>query len=346
MVDAAVTSDVARAIAEADRFAADGEVRRGIDLLTHANRAERHPEIERALVRLRRRGAEMVSLERAPSDPLAIVAAPTQGEILEVSPEELTVAALRHGWSQSGCVLVRGLISTEWAARLAEGIDAALESYDAATGSGGAVDPAWYDPGPMPDRVSPGLPEDLHRQFLRSRGSLWTVDSPRMLFELFELFDAVGFDALMMELLGERPLLSAIKATLRRMPPDVEIDGRWHQDGSFLGEDVAAFNCWLALTPCGTDAPGLDIVPTRLDGIVPNDGARFDWAVSDDAVARVAAATPVVRPEFAAGDALLFDHLLLHRTGASPDMTKARYAIESWFFAPSAYPAGQLPVLY
>ena len=66
-------------------------------------------------------------------------------------------------------------------------------------------------------------------------------------------------------------------------------DGRWHQDGAFLGEHIRAFNCWLALTPCGTDAPGLDIVPKRFDHIVPNDGARYDWAISDQAVAAASA---------------------------------------------------------
>jgi ectoine hydroxylase-related dioxygenase (phytanoyl-CoA dioxygenase family) len=54
----------------------------------------------------------------------------------------------------------------------------------------------------------------------------------------------------------------------------------------------------------------------------------------------------VLRPEFAPGDALLFDHLLLHRTAAGEEMTRERYAIETWFFAPSLYPGGQIPLVY
>jgi len=146
--------------------------------------------------------------------------------------------------------------------------------------------------------------------------------------------------------LGERPLLSGIKATLRRIPPDVDTDGRWHQDGSFLGERIKALNCWLALDRCGVDAPGLDIVPKRLDHVVEDVEARYDWSLSDAAVLGTADATPIVRPEFEAGDALLFDHLLVHRTGASPDMPNERHAIESWFFPPSAYPTDQLRILY
>ena len=52
-----------------------------------------------------------------------------------------------------------------------------------------------------------------------------------------------------------------------------------------------------------------------------------------------------MRPLFAPGDVLLFDHLFLHRTASEPTMTDTRYAIESWFFAPSAYPEKQVPIV-
>ena len=38
--------------------------------------------------------------------------------------------------------------------------------------------------------------------------------------------------------------------------------------------------------------------------------------------------------------------MTLHRTGVSPGMTRTRYAIESWFFAPSTYPQDQVPILF
>jgi len=47
---------------------------------------------------------------------------------------------------------------------------------------------------------------------------------------------------------------------------------------------------------------------------------------------------------FAPGDALLFDELLLHRTAALA-RAQDRYAIESWFFAPSSYPDNHVPVV-
>jgi hypothetical protein len=94
------------------------------------------------------------------------------------------------------------------------------------------------------------------------------------------------------------------------------------------------------LTDCGVDAPSLDVVPRRPAGVLPTgvNQAWQSWTVSELTVAEVLDDPPVVRPVFEPGDALLFDHLLVHRTGTAEGMQKVRYAVENWFFAPSAYP--------
>ena len=80
-------------------------------------------------------------------------------------------------------------------------------------------------------------------------------------------------------------MLSANKCTLRRVPIDANTD--WHQDGAFLGAGIRALNVWLALSDCGVDAPGLDLVPRRFDDVLETGtgGAIFDWAVGPDVVA-------------------------------------------------------------
>lgn len=346
MADAMMNDTAVPVVRLAEELSSRGQLREAIELLTQANRDAQNAQLELALVRLRREGAS------APTHPTPvrsepIIADPRSGGLFEIEAADLTVSSLRVGLAQSGCVLVRGLVPHDRVTRLVAGIDAAIAAYDAATEPAGEVDPGWYSPGSMPDRVSDGLPESARRKFLRDRGGLWAADSPRMLFELFELVDEVGIGRLMTEFLGERPLLSALKCTLRRVPPELVVVSGWHQDGAFLGDHVGAFNFWLSLSRCGRDAPGLDVVPRRIDHVLKSDeGARFDWSLSDGAVLEAAEGTPIVRPEFEAGDALLFDHLLVHRTATSSDMTRERYAIESWFFAPTAYPAGQLPILY
>jgi hypothetical protein len=146
--------------------------------------------------------------------------------------------------------------------------------------------------------------------------------------------------------LGERPFLSANKCTLRRVP--VDSNTSWHQDGAFLGAEIRTINLWLSLSDCGVDAPGLDILPRRVDEVLETGtrGAIFDWSVSDSIVDELAVDVPVVRPVFAPGDAVLFDHLLVHRTAVAPGMTRERHAIETWMFTPSGYPEAQIPIAF
>jgi hypothetical protein len=183
------------------------------------------------------------------------------------------------------------------------------------------------------------------RKWNREGGGVFVLDSPSGFFDVLEVFDACGIRQLVTEYLGERPAVLAKKWTFRCVAPSGDPD--WHQDGAFMGENIRAINVWLSLSRCGQDAPGLDLVPRRLNHVVGTgtDGARFDWTVGPDLVQRLCGDS-VARPSFEPGDALLFDHYLLHRTGVHPGMTRSRYAIEAWFAASSSYPSLQEPILY
>jgi Phytanoyl-CoA dioxygenase (PhyH) len=338
-------ADVGGLLAEADRLAAAGHGHRAIDLLTEANRARRDAALEQRLVALRHQ-ALATSPRRPPATlPAEVEREEAPGPLSPTQPDDLTVAALRRGLAQHGCVFVRGLIPPERAAALAGGIDRALDAFDAcADEPRGTSTPPWYVPF---DADASKYRVGGRRAWVRASGALWTADSPRMLFELLDVVDAAGIGALVEGYFGERPALSANKCTLRRVPTDASTN--WHQDGAFLGRHARTLNLWLALSPCGRDAPGLDIVPRRLDDILPTgtDGAIFDWSVSPTLVEEAAGgANAILRPEFSPGDALLFDHLFVHRTGIAPGMTRERWAIETWFFAPSTYPDGQIPLAY
>jgi hypothetical protein len=147
--------------------------------------------------------------------------------------------------------------------------------------------------------------------------------------------------------LGERPVLSVNKCTLRRVGTEPG-NANWHQDGAFLGDGIRSLNVWMSLSHCGVDAPGLDVVPRRFDEVLETgtEGAIFPWTVGPGVVERVSAESPVCRPTFEPGDVLLFDDFFLHRTAAEPTMPRQRHAIETWFFAPSAYPDGQIPLVF
>ena len=337
--------DVAAPLADAERLAAEGRGLDAIRVLTEANQAHRDPEVEQRLVTLRHEVFSSLSRRRPEDLPAEVVAETPTVPFTAIEPAALSPARLRAGLAQHGCVMVRGLIPPDRAEALASGIDRALDAFDTcAADPGRTAAPPWYSPfTPQAGEYRVGG----RRGWVRASGALWTADSPRMFFELMELVDDTGIGALVESYFGERPALSANKCTLRRVPVDTNTN--WHQDGAFLGRHVRTLNLWLALSPCGTDAPGLDVVPRRFDEVLPTgtDGALFDWSISPTLVEDAAGGPEaVLSPAFLPGDALLFDHLFVHRTGVTPGMTRERRAIETWFFAPSTYPEGQIPLAY
>ena len=92
----------------------------------------------------------------------------------------------------------------------------------------------------------------------------------------------------------------------------------------------------------------MDVVPRRLDEFVATgtEGTFLDFQVSQAVAEEAAGEVGIVRPIFDPGDALLFDDLMLHQTGSDPSMPNPRYAIESWFFGASAYPANYVPIAF
>jgi hypothetical protein len=333
----------------ADELELGGTLLAAVDALTETNRVRRDPELERRLVRLRHEAfAEIDRSETTVHPPVAQARPSSVAVPAVVAPTEITPQSLRSGIVQHGSVHVRRVVPQTRVDDLVDGIDRALNAAESfASGVSRDETTPWFEP----FSAHPSYPKTMNRQlgnrrkFVRESGGVWAADSPRMLFKLFDTLDVVGLRQLITDYLGERPALAIDKCTLRRVGLDTSTD--WHQDGAFLGSGIRTVNMWLSLSHCGRDAPGLDIVPTRLDKIVETgtEGAQFGWSVGPGVVDRVSAATPVTRPVFEPGDVLFFDDLFLHRTAIDPAMSRERYAIETWFFAPSAYPEKYVPLV-
>ena len=335
--------------AAARQAAGGGDFVRAIALATEALRAAPDEGLMAELVGWRLRGFAAMAHPPGRSvwppalpDPFPGVAGIPEVDAAGLTAEILGGAILHHG-----SLRVRGLVSTDAAERLRLGVERALAARDAyheaANAGGGGLaardDAGWYVHADVPQ-----LAQD--RPWVENGGAVWAADAPPMLAALVEAFGQSGVIDHIAQFMGERPGLSVGKSTLRRVPVTSGTD--WHQDGAFLGRDVRSVNVWLALSDCGVDASGLDVVAQRLPYVMQtgSHGALFDWSVGPGLVDVLAeGGVPVVSPAFKAGDALLFDHLMLHRTGITPAMTKSRWAVESWFFAPSFYPMQQVPLL-
>lgn len=336
---------------EAQGLAAEGRGEEAVRLLAGANRAGRDPELELAL-RERRvgLGIDLVAAapERAPyAEPAAELPPVGPSRVPEVTREQLSPEVLRASILRYGCLLVRGLADRDDAARMAAEIARAYEVRESLA-EGESDDDGYYDELRLdPPRAVLGRP------WVAKSGGMFAVDSPRLLAAMFDLFEQAGLSSVIGGYLGERPLVSAEKCTLRQTTPD--LPGGWHQDGKFLG-DVKAMNLWMSLSHCGDVAPGLEFVPRRFDAVQETEpvwvedydgtgeGRMVDLGIQDDTAAELAGPDGISRPIFEPGDALLFDELFLHSTALDPAMTETRYAIESWFFAPSAFPETYVPV--
>ena len=206
---------------------------------------------------------------------------------------------------------------------------------------------ASADPSTPPDYYDEFRPEPPYkvdeRVWVQEGGGVFACDSPRLMLEMIDLFERAGLPGVIRDYLGEPIAVSAQKCTLRKAQP--EIAGAWHQDGRFL-PDARAVNVWLSLSHCGEDAPGLDLVPRRIDHLLESGvvNPAFEIMISDELVRETAGDAGVIRPVFAPGDALLFDELFLHQTGSDPAMPNPRYAVESWFFGTSAFPSEYAPL--
>jgi hypothetical protein len=322
-----------------------------IEQLTEANRANPDAETERRLVRLRNEAFRKLSRRRPDSSPEGLGEVADRyatyeivNGIPEVAVADLSAETIRSAFLEAGCLLVRGLMPASEIAGLTEGIDTAMEQRDAnAEGTPAEQTTPWFEAfEPAPGYSTEGA--DWNR-IKAGSGAVWACDSPRMMFRLLEAFERAGILQVATDYLGERPCFSMNKAVLRRTPADAI--GAWHQDGAFLGQGIRTLNVWLALSECGERAPALDMVPRRFEQTVETgtEGAAFPWSVSNTLVEEMLGGEAPPRPVFKPGDAMLFDHLCLHRTGSGPGMDQTRYATETWCFASSAFPDELVPLV-
>lgn len=128
-------------------------------------------------------------------------------------------------------------------------------------------------------------------------------------------------------------LLVASQCWVRRAEPP----HHWHQDGALrhdfrppLGAPLPLQTLWLALTPCGVHAPGLEWADEPLAELLP------PAELTPEAVQ--ARFTRFVQPVFEPGDAVRFGGGLLHRTHVPPGPLAPRTSLELRWLPPGPPP--------
>lgn len=149
------------------------------------------------------------------------------------------------------------------------------------------------------------------------------------LAQAIDLDDVLRALAPMRSELPARPRVLIDQCWVRRAQPP----HHWHQDGALHHDFIARprgvplpmWTAWIPLTPCGVDAPGLAWVQPSLDHLLAPADLHPDRVLARFGAARIES------PALAAGEGLLFDGGLLHRSHVHPGMTGTRTSIELRF---------------
>ncbi len=129
---------------------------------------------------------------------------------------------------------------------------------------------------------------------------------------------------------GREPVPCGI-SNVRRMLPD----GRplhFHQDETILGHRL--LNIWVPLTPCGVDAPGLEVVRGSFESLLETDSIPDSPLIADRHYIpeqRVLDRFPsdaLYTAAFEPGDAMVFAGSTIHRTHLTPGMSRPRFSVE------------------
>jgi hypothetical protein len=352
------TSRVLHCLQEVQPLIENGDWRSAYETLAAENRNHSDEQLERALIDILLQAADSTgAVEQAKpgAAPIPPPGSATCGVIPEVSATELTASKLQEAIDNHGYLLVRGLLSAECSATLCETIYNALHARIAAANSespGSSNGPWFYESPHFPGGHAAFSTQNNSRKF-NGNGSIRVADSPRGAFQVLEQFRALNLKSLLAEYFGEPAHIASRKWVFRMVSPRIVGDGvggGWHQDGQFMGADARALNMWVALSDCGdsTSAPGLALIPKRIHKIMEygSGGANLGWTVGKELIEELAEEAPVIRPYFAAGDALFFDHLSLHRSGHAQGQEGSRSALESWFYASSGNAGNYVMPLY
>jgi hypothetical protein len=106
-----------------------------------------------------------------------------------------------------------------------------------------------------------------------------------------------------------------------------------HRGKPFPADSILRMvTCWVPLTACGLDAPGLELVTRHLEKLLAPE------ELMHERVTTLFASAEFSRPVMEAGDALIFPGNILHRTHVGGHMMKDRTSVELRFFSADKIP--------
>ncbi|WP_101756534.1 phytanoyl-CoA dioxygenase family protein [Oceanicoccus sp. KOV_DT_Chl] len=256
-----------------------------------------------------------------------------KGSIPRISYVNLSESILDDAMRNHGALIVENAISSDKAEELKAEIETVRSEHQKRL-----IDIAGYTCG----RHYRPLPAENKNNSYFINSSIYLAEAPLIFNAFYNILNTTKLRSLIVNYLGNHAAMSVEKSVLRKMEPDNSDKWQWawHQDGAFLGDNIHSLNMWLALTDCGAEAPSLDVLTERYRAILPTGSGKalYDWSLCPDLIEDEIQKHGFEHTDFKQGDLIFFDHYNVHRTGMIKNMTKTRYAIESWFFSEYGFP--------
>lgn len=204
-----------------------------------------------------------------------------------------------------------------------------------------SVEEIYAEIGNLPDEIRPSE-YDIHR-------TINQYDFPKEIYNDFGDLISGFVRSVVSESIVENiakgylgPLTELIDAVtvLRNHRPNVTNKTfiPWHQDVSFLSTDKIWVTCWIPLTPCGVNAPALDLVPKyttkRFEAQSAYDpNGHGMGGIQEEQIHSEYGEDAVWTPEMSPGDCLMFDCYCVHRTSMYHQGHENRLSMEVRFRA-------------
>jgi len=249
-----------------------------------------------------------------------------------ISRKDLSPALFGEMMRRHRCVLVRDLVGMSDTLTLRGLAETTYRTFDRLSAEPRPTALAGDDDYLEEIAVGEGL--ETSRWF-RQYGSILLSHCPLSAGTLLEILSKSPILPCIKDYFGDEIGLALNASSIRLSEPISTVRRVFHQDGNFLGGvDAETINCWIALDPCGVDAPTMEVFPRRVDDLLKagTEGATTQWEIAESVVYGRLGKENAWIPEFQPGDAFLFDHLHVHRTHLTETMTRSRYAMESWMF--------------
>jgi len=249
-------------------------------------------------------------------------------EAAELTPERFAGLIREHS-----CLLARNLFGPAEVLRLR---DAAARTYGVYDRGMAAIRAGGEPPGETNFITADGFGKSrAELADFRRFGSLVLGYCPFAVGVVSTVLSQSPIKACVEAYFGQPIGLSLNSSSVRLSEVSNDVRRVFHQDGSFLGGmDTETINCWVALDDCGVESPGLEVFPQRINELLPvgGQGAATSWEIAESVAYARMGADKAWFPTFRAGDAFVFDHLHVHRTHLTAQMSRDRFAAECWMF--------------